>query len=135
MTDSPLPNNHKDFQLVKRLEKFIFNQVGGEDKFKTGIPIQIRNVIDFVIEKDRTGRNHINELEKTEKTYIGTRMEIFIRNYLELSRDKYGPLDVIVDGISVDIKNTISNNWMIPREANGHPCFLIKEDDKKVKPK
>ena len=32
MTDSPLPNNHKDFQLVKRLETFIFNQVGGEDK-------------------------------------------------------------------------------------------------------
>lgn len=129
MVDSPLPLSHEDYALIKRLEKFIFNNVGGEPFFIRDMPKQIRDVIDFVIEKERTGRKNIKDLEKTEKTYIGTRIEIFVRNYLKLPRDNHGPLDVIVDGISVDIKNTIGNNWMIPHEAEGHPCFLIREDD------
>ena len=38
-------------------------------------------------------------------------------------------LDLSIDGIEVDIKNTIGSNWTIPSEAMGHPCILLKAQE------
>ena len=41
-------------------------------------------------------------------------------------------LDLDVDGIEVDVKNTIGKNWTIPNEAHNHPCLFISTDEKKA---
>jgi hypothetical protein len=83
----------------------------------------IRQALDEVIDGPRTGRFRYSELEKTEKTYIGTRIEIVVR--VALGLDRVGRLDTLVDGIPVDIKWSASEAWMIPTEAVDEICLLL----------
>ena len=122
----PLSSAHRDYEIVKRLESALVRQSGGYDKFRQELPILIRAAIDEVIDAPRTGRVHANELEKTEKTYIGTKIEILVRNYFRLPK---GILDLKIDGLDVDVKNTLGQTWMIPREAVGKPCLLLASDE------
>jgi hypothetical protein len=69
----------------------------------------------------------LEELDKTEKTFIGTRMEIILRTFLDLRR---GRLDLRIGDHDVDVKFTTGNNWMIPREAVDHVCVLIGADER-----
>ena len=46
----------------------------------------LREAFDEVIDGARTARYRIEQLEKTEKTYIGTKVEIVLRDGLELER-------------------------------------------------
>lgn len=64
---------------------------------------------------------------QTEKTYIGTKVEILFRDYLRVRKGTV--LDLIVDGEEVDVKFTIGSNWMIPQEAMGHLCALLTGSD------
>ncbi len=86
----------------------------------------LRQCIDDVIMTPKTGRRSYDELEKTEKTYIGTRVEIELRALLRLPK---GKLDTVILGRDVDIKNTMGSNWMIPTEAFNHPCILVAADE------
>lgn len=87
----------------------------------------IRRAFDEVIDGARTGRYCIEELEKTEKTYIGTKVEILLRNELSLNRGTL--LDNLISGKEVDTKFTVGDNWMIPTEAQNQICLLISGDD------
>jgi len=86
----------------------------------------LRQCVDDVIMTAKTGRRSYDELEKTEKTYIGTRVEIELRAMLNLPK---GKLDTVILGRDVDIKNTMGSNWMIPTEAVDHPCILVAADE------
>lgn len=119
--------SHQDYVLIKRLEAAILRHAGGIDKFKVDIPQLLRRAIDEVIDSARSNRFTLIEIEKTEKTYIGTKIEILLRNHLQMSKGKV--LDLSIDGIEVDIKNTIGSNWTIPIEALGHPCILLKAQE------
>ncbi|WP_164716796.1 NaeI family type II restriction endonuclease [Paenibacillus whitsoniae] len=89
----------------------------------------LRKSIDEVVNGRYTGRYSIEQLDKTEKTYIGTRVQHMLQHELDLP---YGEvMDALVDGIEVDIKFTIGKNWTIPLEADGHICLLISADDNK----
>jgi hypothetical protein len=87
----------------------------------------IRKSFDEVIDAPRTGRYRVEQLEKTEKTYIGTKVEIVLRTELGLERGKR--LDNLILGHEVDTKFTIGSTWMIPREAIGELCLLVTGDD------
>jgi hypothetical protein len=87
----------------------------------------LRQSFDEVIDGPRTGRYRIEELEKTEKTYIGTKVEIILRNELALPRGSV--LDNLIAGHEVDTKFSLSGNWMIPREAVGQICLLVEGSD------
>lgn len=86
----------------------------------------MRRCVDDVIMTPKTGRRSYDELEKTEKTYIGTRVEIELRAMLHLPK---GKLDTVILDQDVDIKNTMGSNWMIPTEAIDHPCILVAADE------
>lgn len=87
----------------------------------------VRDSIDQVVNGRYTGRYSIDQLDKTEKTYIGTRVQHMLQSELKLP---YGnKMDAVVDGIEVDIKFTIGSNWTIPLEAMGHICLLISAKD------
>jgi hypothetical protein len=83
----------------------------------------VRRAVDEVIDGPRTGRWSISQLEKTEKTYIGTKVEILVRSAFDL--DRSGPLDFEIMGHPVDVKWSMSCQWEIPTEAVNHLCLLI----------
>lgn len=87
----------------------------------------LRQAFDEVIDGARTGRYCLDQLEKTEKTYIGTKVEIIVRSEFGLGRG--AALDNSVQGIEVDTKFSLSGGWMIPREAHGQICLLIAGND------
>ena len=126
-----LAEDHRDYELLRKLESAIYGHAGGKEKFETDIPLLLRQSIDEVIDAARSRRFLLSELQNSEKTYIGTKVEIILRNHLKLDRGTI--LDVVIDGTEVDIKNTIGDSWMIPKEAIGHPCLLIRTDEQKAK--
>lgn len=129
LTPPPLGFNetHQDFLLIKQLEAAILRHAGGFEKFRVDIPRLLRRAIDEVIDSARPNRFVLLEIEKTEKTYIGTKIEILLRNHLGMRKGHV--LDLAIDGIEVDIKNTIAANWTIPIEAIGHPCILLRAQE------
>lgn len=117
-----------DEQLLDKLCRLILEQSGGIDRLRVELPRLLRQAIDEVIDTPRTGRLTLDAIEKTEKTYIGTKVEILLRNFLGFPK---GLLDLDIDGHDVDIKNTVTGNWMIPQEAIGKPCILVSANESK----
>ena len=124
---SPMAASHQDYELLAPLMQVILEQVGGWSSFAEKMPALIRKAIDEVIDTPRTKRFTLSETEKTEKTYLGTKIEILFRAYLMLPKGRN--LDLSLRGAEVDIKNTMGSNWTIPIEAVGHPCILIRENE------
>lgn len=115
---------------MERLERSILNSVGGRDAFAERFGHLIRDAIDEVIDTSHSGRYTISELEQPEKTYLGTKIEIRLRGLLGVPKGSV--LDLLVDGVEVDVKNTIGRGWMIPPEAINHPCLLTGLDEGKA---
>jgi hypothetical protein len=85
----------------------------------------VRDAVDEVLRGDRTRRYSIEQLTRQEKAHIGTQVEIALVR--ELFDGIEGTvLDTKVNEIEVDIKNTIGTNWMIPHEAVGRICVLVR---------
>lgn len=126
--DGGTASDDADRALIQRLKRAIFKSARGVGNFDRQIPLLLRKAIDEVIDSPRTGRFTVDELEKTEKTYLGTKVEILLRNWLRFPKGEV--LDLLIDGIEVDVKNTMGDNWMIPIEAVGLPCLLVKTDEK-----
>lgn len=119
---------HPDYELLSAIEAELDAKAGGRDKIVSTIPANLREEIDVIIQTPRTGRKSYDELEKTEKTYIGTRVEILLRDFFKLKR---GRLDAEILGYDVDIKHTMGSNWMIPGEALGSVCIVVAADEDK----
>lgn len=83
----------------------------------------IRQSIDEVLDGPRTGRWDFAQLEKTEKTYVGTKLEIVVRTSLGLERGSR--LDLEIEGHNIDTKWAMKSTWQIPREAVGELCLCI----------
>lgn len=89
----------------------------------------IRSAFDFVIDGARTRRFSIDELETSEKIYIGNRVEHAILHELDLP--KCPPLDTKILGLPIDIKFSLSESWMIPPEAYQARalCIIVTAQD------
>jgi hypothetical protein len=90
----------------------------------------LRRAIDEVLDGTRTRRYDVETLAKTEKTYVGTKVEIVCQAAFGLPRGI--SMDYSVDGVEVDAKFTLSKplGQSIPREAVGHICLLLHADDR-----
>lgn len=117
---------HRDHNLLAALADEILKRAGGEEALAANFSAMLRRCVDDVIMTPKTGRRSYDELEKTEKTYIGTRVEIELRAMLRLPK---GKLDTVIIGNDVDIKHTMGSNWMIPTEAIDNPCILVAADE------
>jgi len=124
--DSLVDPVHPDFGILFPLADEITTRAGGSLALEYDVPQMLRQCIDDVIMTPKTGRRAYEELEKTEKTYIGTRVEIELRALLGLQK---GRLDTRIQGYDVDIKHTMGSNWMIPTEALGEVCLLVAADE------
>lgn len=124
--NSIVVSGHRDFRLLSTIAAEIVRCAGGHAALAAKFSAMLRQCVDDVIMTPKTGRRSYEELEKTEKTYIGTRVEIELRAMLGLHR---GKLDTVILGHDVDIKNTMGNNWMIPTEAIDNICILVAADE------
>lgn len=126
----PLDLAHVDYADLNRLETNLIDAVGGWQAFEEKLRGFFRSAIDEVIDTARTGRFFFADLEKTEKTYLGTKFEIILRDWLGVPKGV--KLDLLIGGDEVDVKTTTSaqqGGWMIPPEAFGELCILIKVDE------
>ena len=130
LPDSLVVDGHPDFARLRDLAAEITARAGGPLELERQFPAMLRDCIDAVIMTAKTGRRAYEDLEKTEKTYIGTRVEIELRAMLRLRK---GRLDTLILDQDVDIKHTMGTNWMIPTEALGHPCLLVAADEKRAR--
>ncbi|MCA2971026.1 MAG: hypothetical protein INH43_21120 [Acidobacteriaceae bacterium] len=121
----------RDAALVARIEAAILQVVGRRVNFAATFGHMIREILDAVIDTPHSNRFTLKEIEKTEKTYIGTKVEIRLRQLLGIP--KGNRLDLLIDGVEVDVKNTIHKQWSIPPEAIGHPCILIRINEKSAR--
>jgi Restriction endonuclease NaeI len=75
----------------------------------------IRDSLDIVLDGQRTGRWCYGHLTKTEKTHLGTVIEIELQKEYGISDE--GPLDYAIAGVPVDCKYSADfGKWQIPRE-------------------
>lgn len=123
--NSVVDEQHLDFPTLARIRAEIERKAGGGDRLKKELPNLIKNAVDFVIDPVRTGRTTMEELDKVEKTFIGLKVEHFLRDWLDVPKGLHR--DLQIDGLEVDIKNTIGATWMIPVETyrDEEPCLLI----------
>ena len=117
---------HADFEIVTPVENEILDRSSGIVGLSSFFPEMLRDEIDKLIDTANTDRQSYNGLEKVEKTYIGTRVEIRLRKFWGFPK---GLLDLRIGHQDVDIKHTMQSGWMIPTEAIGHPCVLTAADE------
>lgn len=127
MPSRPLDSAHPDFPSVAPIAAAILGAAGGAIEFETKVPLLLRTAVDEVIDAPRTKRFLLSETEKTEKTYLGTKVEILIRAFLGFPKGAI--LDMNIKGAEVDIKNTMQSNWSIPKENVGRPALLIRSSE------
>ncbi|MEP2236111.1 MAG: NaeI family type II restriction endonuclease [Alteripontixanthobacter sp.] len=126
----PLNEGHVDHADLSELEAGLLAAVGGWPEFERKLRGFFRSAIDEVIDTARTGRFLFAELEKTEKTYLGTKFEIILRDWLGVPKGV--KLDFLIGEKEVDVKTSTSagrGGWMIPPEAFDELCILIKVNE------
>jgi hypothetical protein len=115
---------HGDFLLLSRIREAIYSRSGGKERLGSKFPSLLQDAIDFVLDPVRTARTAVNDLDNVEKTFIGLKVEHVLRDFLDVPK---GLRDLQIDGVDVDIKNTVGATWMILPETyrNEEPCLLI----------
>jgi hypothetical protein len=92
----PLPAGHIDHDDLAGLETDLLAAVKGQELFEEKLRSFFRSAIDEVIDTARTGRYFLSDLEKTEKTYLGTKFEILLRDWLQVPKGVV--LDLLIGG-------------------------------------
>lgn len=81
----------------------------------------VRQALDEVIDGPRTGRWSLEQLSKTEKAYVGTKIEILVKSTL-LLESGIG-VDALIADHDVDIKWSQTLDWMIAPENVDKICL------------
>lgn len=122
----PLPADHIDHNDLAALETDLLLAVKGKELFEEKLRSFFRSAIDEVIDTARTGRYFLSDLEKTEKTYLGTKFEILLRDWLQVPKGV--AMDFLIGGREVDVKSTTGgkSGWMVPLEAKDQLLILLR---------
>lgn len=123
--ETSITPDHPDFETLAKVREAIYLKLGGAEQLHTQLPVIIKNAVDFVLDPERTLRTEMSQLDKVEKTFIGLKIEHYLRDLIGCP--KGSKRDAKIADIEIDIKNTIGSTWMIPRETyrDEEPCILI----------
>jgi Restriction endonuclease NaeI len=91
------------------------------------VAMVIRDTLDQLYDGQRTGRWNFSQLHKTEKTHMGTLIEINLHREFEF--EDGDATDYRIAGFQIDCKYSMSANWMLPPEVLGHMALLVAADD------
>jgi hypothetical protein len=118
---------HPDFAILSPIEQDIYRRISQP---QTTVPEQLSAALEFVLDPVRTGRTHLSQLDNVEKTFVGLKVEHFLRDLLDAPK---GIRDLELAGQNVDVKNTVGDSWswMIPPETyrDSEPCLLAAIDE------
>jgi hypothetical protein len=119
----PLPLDDPDTELdLVAAELYRLDPEG--DQFA----MVLRDTLDQLYDGQRTGRWKYDQLNKTEKTYMGTLVEINLHR--QFGFDDGDATDYRIAGIEVDCKYSMAyGGWELPPEAIDHVCLLITASD------
>lgn len=88
----------------------------------------LRDTLDQLYDGQHTGRWGYDQLHKTEKTHMGTLVEINLHR--EFGFQDGDATDYRIAGIQVDCKfSMFPGKWMLPPESVGHLCFVLWASD------
>jgi Restriction endonuclease NaeI len=88
----------------------------------------LRDTIDQLLDGERTGRWDWLTLHKTEKTHMGTLVEINLHKEFEFADG--AEMDYHIAGIDVDCKFSQQvGGWELPPESIGHLCLVLSSSD------
>lgn len=126
----PLRPTHPDHAILAPIYDDVLMRVRGG--LGTQFLALAREALEFVLDPVRTARTRLSELDKVEKTFVGLKLEHFLRDWLDVPRG--AKRDLQIAGHEVDVKNTVAGNWSIPEETyrNAEPCLLTTIDDKQL---
>jgi Restriction endonuclease NaeI len=119
---------HPDFAKLDPIRHEVVRRVGGIAQLQERFPFLIREAIDFVLDPVRTARTRMADLDSIEKTFVGLKIEHFVRDMLDVPK---GLRDLVIGGVDVDIKNTVTGTWMIPPETyrTEDACLLVASEE------
>ena len=88
----------------------------------------LRSTIDQLLDGQHTGRWDWQTLRKTEKTHMGTLVEINLHREFDFADGD--ATDYRIQGIEVDCKfSQAMGGWELPPESLGHLCLLVWAND------
>lgn len=120
---------HRDYDTLTHLAAEVHRKVPGNLAHILG-EIAV-NAVEFVLDPIRTGRTVLSDLDNVEKTFVGLKIEHFVRDLLDAPK---GVRDLVLGGMDVDVKNTVSESWswMIPPETirDEGPCLLVASSER-----
>lgn len=117
------PEQDEDAALAEVAEWFLREDPTGERFSRV-----LRESLDQVLDGPRTMRFRYSELRKTEKTHVGTIVEINLGKEFNLEDGRL--MDYRVAGHEVDCKYSMSfGGWELPLESVGHLVLLTWADD------
>jgi Restriction endonuclease NaeI len=88
----------------------------------------LRDTLDQLYDGQHTGRWRFEQLHKTEKTHMGTLVEINLHREFGFADGSI--TDYKIAGIEVDCKYSMNfGGWELPPEVMGHICLLITASD------
>lgn len=122
-------DTHPDYPVLSMLRDAIAVRAEGIENLTVKFPVIVREAVDFVLDPVQTARTRLQELDNVEKTFIGLKLEHFVRDMLDVPKGLKRDLEI--GGMDVDIKNTVGNNWSIPQETylSSEPCLLMAVDE------
>lgn len=89
----------------------------------------LRATYDQLYDGQRTGRWDYDQLHRTEKTHMGTLVEINLHR--EFGFDDGDQTDYKIAGVQVDCKfSRYVGGWMLPPESWNHICLVVWASDK-----
>jgi hypothetical protein len=128
----PSPNTEPAPEDVQHIAAFFEGASDGRERFRW----TLRDSLDELLDGQRTGRWCYQHLMKTEKTYLGTAIEINLTREFEVVEGD--DLDWRIDDTEVDCKfSRDMGGWEIPMEmyicadhegrsaAENHPALLV----------
>jgi Restriction endonuclease NaeI len=119
----PLPADDPDRELDA-----VESELSRLDPAGDQVATVLRDTLDQLYDGQRTGRWNYDQLHKTEKTYMGTLVEINLHR--QFGFDDGDTTDYRIAGIEVDCKYSMTyGGWELPPEAIGQLCLLITAND------
>jgi hypothetical protein len=88
----------------------------------------LRDTLDQIYDGQHTGRWSYDQLHKTEKTHVGTLVEINLHRKFDFADGVV--TDYRIAGVEVDCKYSMNfGGWELPPEAMDHVCLLVTAND------
>lgn len=123
MTSAAAPGSVADAELDK-VERCLYELDPDGDRVAT----VLRDTLDQLYDGQRSGRWNYDQLHKTEKTHMGTLVEINLHR--EFGFADGDVTDYRIAGVQVDCKFSMSRGaWMLPPESVGHLCLVFWASD------